>query len=391
MSSQPARLHILCIGQRFPRPDEDSGSVRMTGILQIFRALDHEVTFYSDELYPSTHHTSALAAMGVKTVSGGPLHARLLAGHLGEPDIVILGRADVAALHFATVRTEVPNGRVIFDTVDLHYLRFARQASLTRDRRDSFRALTAKATELSVADSSDLTWVVSEEEKRILTSACSTARISVVSNIHELGPTPRAFAERRDIGFIGGFQHEPNVDAVTYFVEEVMPLLRPQLRIELFVVGSDCPPSIRALEAPDIHVLGHVSDLGPLLSRWRVFVAPLRYGAGVKGKIGQALSFGLPTVTTAIGAEGMKLRHDQEILVANTPQEFVSSISELYENPKKWERLSGRGREYVRNNLSPEIARRQIQLDLARLMAGSASCSDSSPATIPSAPRASSA
>ena len=359
-------LRILCIGDRFPRPDEDAGSLRMAGILKVLRGLGHAVTFYSDELGAATRHLDLLARLGVATVSGGPLRVRLAAGHLGVPDAVIVSRLDTAILHYPTVRHYLPASRVIFDTVDLHHVRYARQASLTRDRGHSFRALVAKGLELALTRDADLTWVVSAEEQRTLAEACPGAAISVVSTIHEPGPAPAAFSSRAGIGFVGGFNHQPNVDAVTFFVRDVMPRLRDRLPgVTFSIVGADAPAAIRALEAPDVRVLGHVPDLEPLLAAWRVFVAPIRYGAGVKGKIGEALSHGLPTVTTSIGAEGMALSHDRDVLVADTPEGLATAIAAAHEDPACWARLSGNGRAWVAAHLSPEVAAAQIRSDLA--------------------------
>ena len=109
---------------------------------------------------------------------------------------------------------------------------------------------------------------------------------------------------------MGGFQHAPNLDAVRFLVQEISPRIRAaRPDVPLAIVGADMPAEIRALERPGVRVMGHVPDLDALLSRWRVFVAPIRYGAGVKGKITHALSLGLPAVTTSLGAEGMGFRH----------------------------------------------------------------------------------
>src|SRR5205814_10715677 len=114
----------------------------------------------------------------------------------------------------------------------------------------------------------------------------------------------RSFADSQHLPFIGNLAHRPNSDGVLYFLREVYPLVRAALpQIELDIIG-DNPAEIAAYASPDVRVRGYVPDVEPFWQARRVFVAPLRYGAGVKGKIGEALAHGLPVVTTTVGAEG---------------------------------------------------------------------------------------
>ena len=168
--------------------------------------------------------------------------------------------------------------------------------------------------------------------------------VEVLSLIYEI-PTERIGYEAREgLGFVGGFQHAPNIDAVRFLVDRIMPRIwAARADVVLAVAGADMPPEIHALEGPGVRIVGHQRDLAPLLSGWRVLVAPLRFGAGVSGKITQALSFGLPAVATWVGAEGTGLRHDEDVLIADTPETFAAAALELYENRARWERLSQAG------------------------------------------------
>jgi SAM-dependent methyltransferase/glycosyltransferase involved in cell wall biosynthesis len=358
---------ILYVDHQIPRPDEDAGSLRALGILRILKELGHAVSVYADEDNPRPHHLQQVTELGITVVPRGELH-----GHLADaarrPDLVIIARANVAVGMMPIVRAQLAGVPVIFDTVDLHYRRLGREAALRRDPSASLRALAVKVEELEMARASDLVWVVSENERQALLAEDPRLNVEVLSLIYEI-PTERIGYEAREgLGFVGGFQHAPNVDAVRFLVDRIMPRIwAARADVVLAVAGADIPPEIHALEGPGVRIVGHQRDLAPLLSGWRVLVAPLRFGAGVSGKITQALSFGLPAVTTWVGAEGTGLRHDEDVLIADTPETFAAGALELYENRARWERLSEAGQARIRTRFSFEAARTRIGEDLAAL------------------------
>ena len=177
-----------------------------------------------------------------------------------------------------------------------------------------------------------------------------------------------SFAARSGIVFVGSYQHAPNVDAVIYFVEKIWPLIRRQLRGAAFrIVGSGMTPEVQALAGEGIEIVGFVDDLDSVLAQARVAVAPLRYGAGLKGKILSALLAGLPTVSTEIGVEGFGLHPGTEILVAEDPHEFADAVVRLYTDEHAWTLLSRNGLEFAQKNFSFDRSRemfRQLLRDL---------------------------
>jgi len=165
------------------------------------------------------------------------------------------------------------------------------------------------------------------------------------------------FKDRRNIAFVGGYQHAPNVDAVQYFVPEIMPLLRRRLPgVRFYVVGSKPPAEIKALVAEDVIISGFVEDLSPFLDNIRVSVAPLRYGAGIKGKIGTAKAVGLPTVATSLAVEGMSLTNEENILVADGEVAFSDAVARVYEDEQLWITLSHAGSEFADKAWGAEAA-----------------------------------
>jgi glycosyltransferase involved in cell wall biosynthesis len=168
--------------------------------------------------------------------------------------------------------------------------------------------------------------------------------------------------------FLGGYGHMPNVDAVLWFVEEILPRVREQLPgVTFTVAGSHPSQEILALQNEKLRVTGYVPDLRPLFEKLRVFVAPLRYGAGVKGKIVTSMMYGVPVVTTSIGNEGLNLTDGQEALIADGPEAFAASTVELYTNQALWERLAQEAQTYTHRHFGAEKARQSIQTVLMSL------------------------
>jgi glycosyltransferase involved in cell wall biosynthesis len=200
--------------------------------------------------------------------------------------------------------------------------------------------------------------VVSPVEQEILRRELPQANVQVLSNIHEVvgGATP--FAARRDILFVGGFRHPPNIDAVHWYCGTIWPLVHKHLPdVRTLIVGSDMPKNIYHLAVDGIEVLGHVPAIEPVLARVRVSIAPLRYGAGVKGKVNMSMSHGVPVVATPPATEGAYLVAGENVLVAETAAEFAAALVRLYRDPELWEKLSANGLANIRQHFSPDVAR----------------------------------
>ena len=229
-----------------------------------------------------------------------------------------MSRHYIAVKHIDAVRAFAPKALVVFDTVDLHFLRTERQAELEGNALARASARAKRDEELTLIRKADVTLVVSPFEQTLLAELVPDARVLVLSTIHELYPPGKPFAEREGLVFIGGFQHPPNTDAVLWYAQEVLPHVRAALPgVETYIVGSKVPANVRALAAEDFVVTGYVPDVTPYFTGCRVSIAPLRYGAGVKGKINLAMSYGLPVVATTPSIEGMFLVPEQDVLVAD--------------------------------------------------------------------------
>ncbi len=341
-------------------PDHDSGSMRMQAIVELLTELGCKVTFVADNLEHREPYVSHLQQRGVEVLYA-PYErsvSDVIAARGREFDAVIVARHYIAAKHFEALRAFAPQAMLAFDTVDLHFLRAERLAELEGGTIARASARARRDEELALIRRADVTIVVSQVEKQVLAGLVPGARVVLLSNIHELQPGGRPLGEREGIVFIGGFQHPPNTDAVLWYAREVMPLLRRSLPgVTTYIVGSKVPPTIQALGAPDFVVTGYVPDITPYFTGCRVSIAPLRYGAGVKGKVNLAMSFGLPVVATTPAIEGMNLEPGSDVLVADDPTAFADAVVRLYRDDDLWRRLSAGGVANVRNHFSRAVAR----------------------------------
>jgi GT2 family glycosyltransferase len=365
---------VLIIDSYTPTPDQDSGSLRMVNLMRLLHGLGYRISFLPDNHANAGKYTEALQALGVEALYHPYVAdpAGWLRAHGSTLDVVILSRHYVANNYVALVRLYAPQAKLIFDTVDLHYLREERTAAM-QNRPDLARAAMAtKASELELMRESDLTLVVSPVEQAILAREVPGARVEVLSNVHEIYGCRKAFAERHDLVFVGGFQHPPNIDAVQWFVREVAPLLRKSApEIQFHIVGSKAPPDVLNLAGPGVIVDGYVEDIAPFMDNCRLSVAPLRVGAGVKGKVNMAMSYGLPVVASSVAVEGMHVRagadvSDPDVLVADSPQDFAAAILRAYNDEALWNTLSRNGLENVRAHFSFDAARAALQSILPR-------------------------
>lgn len=339
-----ATRRVLVLDHCTPTPNQDSGSIDTYNILLLLREMDFQVTFIPENnfLY-MPEYTTALQRAGIEMLYAPYVTA--VDQHLKEYgnryDLAFLFRPDVVKWHLEAIRKLCPQAKVLFHTVDLHFLRMSREAELQSDKAKQKAADEMKQHELTSIRAADITTVVSNTELEMLSQFLPKEKIRLLPYSRYSEGTDATFAERRDIVFIGGYQHIPNVDAVLYFVAEIMPLLRKQLPgVNFYVIGSKPPTEIQELVSSDVIITGFVEDLTPLLDKMRISVAPLCFGSGIKGKIGTAMAVGLPVVATSLAAEGMSLNDGENILVADGAEDFANTIENLYQDEIIWNKVS---------------------------------------------------
>lgn len=364
------RAHVLVVESRVPDPEHDAGSLRLARIFDLLAELGATVTLVPADRAAASVHSRALERRGVEVFTRPWL--RSIPSHLRERgslyDVVWLSRKHLAAKYLHHARRHCPEARLVFDTVDLHFLRESRQLAV--EGRDSApRAARLEREELALVRACDATLVVTDVERDLLRAALPEADVRVVSTIHDPHPAGPGFGERSGGIFIGSFEHEPNVDAMRWYLEAIHPRVVARCPdFELCVIGTDAPAWLLDWRAPGVHVVGAVAHLDPHFDRARLSIAPLRFGAGVKGKIQTSHSYGVPTVATALAVEGMHLADGDSVLLADDPDAFAGAVARLHGDAALWERLSAGARRNLVAHFSTGPARTVLDGLLADLV-----------------------
>jgi len=354
------RGRVLLIDAYTPEPDQDSGSMRLTQLMGCLQELGYGVDFLPDNRAYAGRYTRALQAAGVQAWYPPWVHSlhQFFREHGPDYAAVLISRHYVAVNYVSLLRKYCPKARFVFDTVDLHYLREQRLADLEHSLPLERVARQTRRSELGVIADADATLVVSPVEQTVLGEDAPEARVHVVSNIHEAPGRRAGFAERSDLFFVGGYQHPPNVDAATWFVNDILPLVHARLPgVRFHLVGSKAPDSVRNLAGEGVVFHGFVESLDPFLDRCRLAVAPLRYGAGVKGKVNHSMAHGQPVVATPAAVEGLHAEHGCDILVAESAEAFADEVVRLYGDEDLWTRLSDQAIGNVQRHFSRDAAK----------------------------------
>lgn len=356
---------VLVIDTVTPQPDRDSGSLRMLNLMRLLREEGAHVVFLPADLRHCGEYTRALQQLGVETWHA-PFARRIpawLREHGPRFDTVLVCRHYVMREMLPLLRRHAPQARLVLDTVDLHYLRERRGAVMMGDAAATRNADRTRTLELDMIARSDATLVVSQAERDLLALDAPQAKVEVLSNLHRVGGPGLPFEQRRDLLFVGGFRHPPNADAVHWFVSAVWPLVRiREPTMQVHVIGSDATPEIQALVShPGVLVHGHVPDLQPFIDGARLAIAPLRYGAGVKGKVNLSMAHGQPVVATTCAVEGMHLSANEDVLLADDAEGFADAVLRGYHDDALWQRLAAGGRANVQRHFSADAAREVVR------------------------------
>ena len=355
-----ATRRVLVLDHCTPTPDQDAGSVIALNLMLLLREMDFQVTFIpEDNLLYMPDYTVDLQRVGIEALYYPYITS--VEQHLQEAgnryDLVFFIRPTVVQREIHLVRKYCSRAKLLYETCDMHHLRMFREAKLFNDPEKFQLAEDMKKLELLSIQAVDATILRSTVELELLRPELPNSCLRVFPLIMNSYDSPDNFGYRKDIIFVGGYQHTPNIDAVKYFVESIMPIIRSLLPgISFCAVGSNPPPEILGLNCKDVKIVGYVKDIQSYFNSFRVSIVPLRYGAGIKGKIGTAMSAGLPVVATNLAVEGMGLTHYQNIIVADSPEIFAREVFNLYTDIDLWKKIRSNGYEFSRFEWGPEAA-----------------------------------
>ncbi|MCC6327321.1 MAG: glycosyltransferase [Acidobacteria bacterium] len=352
-------IEILVVLDRLPLPAKDAARVRMLAILKILTQFAGVTLIPLYHRFANSDHEKAVRELGIEIVGVFDLESVLDGRYF---DIALMSYPHVADYMMPVIRREFPEANVIFDTVDVQFIRLRREAEVKDSRSIGREAEKIRLIETRLANSADQTWCVTSDDREFLLAEATAAKIKVVPNIHAVNNRGPVFEERSGLLFIGNFEHRPNVDAVNWLLDEILPLAGDEGRkIKLHIVGGGIPPAMAGRRSENVILHGFTENVEPFYRQCRLVVAPLRFGGGMKGKIGEAMSFGVPVVTTAIGAEGFGLIDGREALIADEAAGFAANILRAYHNKEMWQTLSDNGLSYIDANLSPKMAETHIR------------------------------
>ena len=345
---------VLVIGFVYPEPNSSAAGSRMLQLIEAFQSQDYSITFATT--CKKSDNAFDLESIGVSVVEIELNHSSFdsFIKHL-NPTVVLFDRFMTEEQFGWRVGEQCPDALKILDTEDLHFLRTGRQKAFHSNQQiegDFFTTDTAKR-ELASIYRSDLTLVISETELELLTHTYKVdpailcyLPFMIASKHCEPHPNCKPYSERCDFVSLGNFLHPPNLDVVRHLKKDIWPLLRKALpETKLHVYGAYNTPNIQELhnEKEGFLVYGFVDNAFEVLNSSKVLLAPLRFGAGLKGKLIQAMQTGTPCAMSSVAAEGMFGTMKPNGIIEDTVDEFVARTVDLYSNSLEWEAFQHQG------------------------------------------------
>ncbi len=356
---------MLFIDHFVPEPDKDAGGKSCMQYLQLFTEMGFNIKFIGDNYLKAEPYTTALQQMGVEVLFGYHYQQNWKEWFLqNQNDIlcVFLNRPFVTAKYIDFIKLN-SSAKIIYFGHDLHFLREERQFQIENDKSLLDSAKRWKEIELDIFSKSDLVLFPSNievEEVKNIDSSINAAVIPLNIFKTSTGIKSEIFPDdKRDLLFVGGFNHLPNVDAMIWFCKEIFPqVLKINNQIKLFIVGSNMPKDVIQLGSANIVIKGFVSEeeLIRLYEKCKIVIAPLRFGAGVKGKIIEAIYYRCAVVTTSIGVEGIDNSMGL-ITVNNESLKLAEDIISLYNNTERLIKIYNDSPQFINKYFSLENAR----------------------------------
>jgi len=355
---------ILVVDHYVPTFDRDAGSKTTYQYLKMFIKKGYVVKFLGDNFLHEEPYSTVLQQMGVEILYGPEYQSGIwdwITKNKDEIDFAYLNRPHIATKYVDFIRQNT-NIKIIYYGHDLHFLREYREYELTGDIQKKRDSDYWKSIEFSLMEKAAMAYYPSYVEENAIHEVKPETKVkAVTAYVYEtfLENIDMDFSKREGLLFVGGFAHPPNADAVLWFAKEIFPLIREKIEVLFYVVGSKVTEEIKALEQPGngIIVKGFVTEeeLSALYAGCRLVVVPLRYGAGVKGKVVEAIYNGSVIVTTAIGAEGIP-QAERVMKTADEPEAFAEQVVNLYADPEACASMAAETQKYIREYFSVDAA-----------------------------------
>jgi len=350
------------MARSLPRFDRGSGHLRLFHILEILSS-QYEIDYFTDKYYCGTTcndevYAAALSSLGIRTFRGNLSLRKLMKNDFR---VVLFEFYDTAIKYFQGIKQHLPEAQTLIDTVDVHFAREMLMANVHQDTKLYEMALETKEKEVNIYKQVDFIWAVTDEDRDVLLAEDHRLSIDIIPNIHKFTGVNRQNIEENSLLFIGNFTHQPNEDAIVYFCEDILPLIQKEIPCLVFYIVGNAPTAIvKALANETVKVVGWVPDTAPWLSKCHVAVVPLRYGAGMKGKVGEAMSSGIPVVTTPVGVQGMDVVNGEEILVSDSAEEFAYNVVKLLRDEALHKNIAANAMTYMKNRYDFNVVSQRV-------------------------------
>lgn len=383
--SKRVKRALIC-SPVMPEYDREGGSRRIFHFLEYLKAAGWAVSFLAQNASGGQRYARAVRQLGVATYAGYdtrlasdeylPNLERLIT--YGNFDLAIFVFWDIGERYLPLFRALSPSTKLVVDSIDLHFLRNARRvfgqdgaSGVSRTLDNNYAEELRR--ELNTYAAADLVLTVSQKEADLINDFVGNPELAKpVPLMEDLPFSTVPFEERKGILFLGNFRHPPNVQAVEYLCQDILPLVDKKLRIEhpVYIVGNALDHKVMAFGAdlPEVCMVGWVPSVLPYLQKVRLSVVPLRYGAGTKTKLIQALTVGTPSVSTRFGIEGLNLTEGENVLVADDAATFAEGITRLLEDRALWQRLSIQGCQHIQSMHGREAVKDRLMEILDNLV-----------------------
>lgn len=366
------KKRVLIYGERPPLTKRASGDIRF---FQIIACLSEKytVTFVTIPVWHKLSNSDDEVDQSLNDLKSCNCEVRFdLADTIrkNKYDLIFFEFFDSAFKFIDDARFFQPTAQIVVDSVDLHYRRLEKLAQVDRSISSRLRAYYTKRIEIATYKRADAIIVVSPEDEDSLRKILSAQRIVLTTNIIRVPDLlPRTCGGSPNLLFVGGFKHAPNIDSVLYFHAEIWPILKNKTQnLTVTIVGENPPESISTLNSEEFRIMGWLPDLSEVYKNADISIAPLRWGGGIKGKVGEAMAQSLPVVTTSVGAEGFSAIHNKHLIVADSATEFAEAIDKLIRDPEFYSRVQKSANLFMSEKFSPETIRTNLLVSIDEIL-----------------------
>jgi len=374
------KAHVAVVDHTLPAYDADAGSRLTWMYLRLLVEEGIQVSFLPMNLFAAQPYARLLQDLGVEVLCGqahGPQHRLWLARAGRDLDAVYLHRPHVAEAYLPHVQEHAPQARIVYQCHDLHHLREQRRHAAEGGRGEGGEAaqwrkmeerVLAAAQVIHTPSTYEAEWIARQFPGKIVRDVPIYFWDRVPLDGEPADGGDLSARSAGDLLFVGGFRHPPNEAAVLWFAREVLPRVRERIpHARLLLAGAHPTPAVQALPADGVRILGRLSEeqLAAAYRSARIAVVPLVWGAGVKGKLIEALAWGLPVAGTPVGAEGVA-GIESAMGIGASPDELAAAVLELLQDDALWRRRRQAGLELVARSFSAQRAREIVRLDFAR-------------------------